>query len=151
VVLFKFLPLLKMEQVEYQKGTDRSCAVTRLENLIKSNNNQPIVMRSKDGEEAKLSKNSIQKLVSEDAIKKSVDNGFKREQHFAVVADIDNLFRNSVKVLSHPDRNNDPNVKAMHRFSAPLYDNNVAYITVKEATEHGKRIYSVELIEMKRQ
>jgi len=123
----------------------------RLENLIKSNNNQPIVIRSKDGEEAKLSKNSIQKLVSEDAIKKSVDNGFKREQHFAAVADIDNLFRNSVKVLSHPDRNNDPNIKAMHRFVAPLFGDNAAYITVKEATEHGKRIYSVELIEMRKQ
>ena len=135
----------------YLKGTDRSSAVMRLENLIKSNNNQPIVIRSKDGEEAKLSKNSIQKLVSEDAIKKSVDNGFKREQHFAAVADIDNLFRNSVKVLSHPDRNNDPNIKAMHRFAAPLFGDNAAYITVKEATEHGKRIYSVELIEMGKQ
>jgi hypothetical protein len=135
----------------YQRGTDRSSAVMRLENLIKSNNNQPIVIRSKDGEEAKLSKNSIQKLVSEDAIKKSVDNGFKREQHFAAVADIDNLFRNSVKVLSHPDRNNDPNIKAMHRFAAPLFGDNAAYITVKEATEHGKRIYSVELIEMRKQ
>jgi len=135
----------------YQRGTDRSSAVMRLENLIKSNNNQPIVIRSKDGEEAKLSKNSIQKLVSEDAIKKSVDNGFKREQHFAAVADIDNLFRNSVKVLSHPDRNNDPNIKAMHRFVAPLFGDNAAYITVKEATEHGKRIYSVELIEMRKQ
>jgi len=135
----------------YQMGTDRSSAVMRLENLIKSNNNQPIVIRSKDGEEAKLSKNSIQKLVSEDAIKKSVDNGFKREQHFAAVADIDNLFRNSVKVLSHPDRNNDPNIKAMHRFAAPLFGDNAAYITVKEATEHGKRIYSVELIEMGKQ
>jgi len=68
----------------YQKGTDRSSAVTRLENLIKSNNNQPIVIRSKDGEEAKLSKNSIQKLVSEDAIKKSVNNGFKREQETTI-------------------------------------------------------------------
>jgi len=135
----------------YLKGTDRSSAVMRLENLIKSNNNQPIVIRSKDGEEAKLSKNSIQKLVSEDAIKKSVDNGFKREQHFAAVADIDNLFKNSVKVLSHPDRNNDPNIKAMHRFAAPLFGDNAAYITVKEATEHGKRIYSVELIEMRKQ
>ena len=135
----------------YQMGTDRSSAVMRLENLIKSNNNQPIVIRSKDGEEAKLSKNSIQKLVSEDAIKKSVDNGFKREQHFAAVADIDNLFKNSVKVLSHPDRNNDPNIKAMHRFAAPLFGDNAAYITVKEATEHGKRIYSVELIEMRKQ
>ncbi|MDR2554112.1 MAG: hypothetical protein LBC64_01680 [Fibromonadaceae bacterium] len=140
-----------MEQVKYRKGTDRSSAIMRLENLIKENNNKPLVIRSKDGEEAKLSKNSIQKLVSEDAVKKSIDNDFTREQHYAVVADIDNLFRNSLKVSTRPDRNNDPNVKAIHRFAAPLFDDNAAYITVKEATEHGKRIYSVELIEMSKQ
>jgi len=39
----------------------------------------------------------------------------------------------------------------MHRFVAPLFGDNAAYITVKEATEHGKRIYSVELIEMRKQ
>ena len=132
----------------YQKETDRNNAVMRLENLIIDNDNKPLVIRSKDGEEAKLSKTSIQKLVSEDAVKKSIDNGFTRGQHYAAASDIDNLFRNSVKVLSRPDRNNDPNVRAMHRFSAPLFENNIAYITVKEATEHGKRIYSVELIEM---
>jgi hypothetical protein len=80
--------------------------------------------------------------------KKSVNNGFTKEQHFAVVSDIDNLFRNSVKVLTHPDKSKDPNVKAMHRFAASLFGNNIAYITVKEATEQGKRIYTVELIEM---
>ncbi len=61
---------------------------------------------------------------------------------------IENLFKNSVKVLTHADRNSDPNVVAMHRFATPLFENNTAYITVKEATEQGKRIYSVELIEI---
>ena len=30
----------------------------------------------------------------------------------------------------------------------PLFTDNVAFITIKEATEQGKRIYSVELIEI---
>jgi len=135
----------------YQRGTDFKNAKIKLGNLIKSNNNQPITIISKDGEEAKLSKTSIQKLVSNEAVQKSIRNGFRREQHYAAAADIDNLFRNSVKVLSRPDRNNDPNVKAIHKFVAPLYGDNAAYITVKEATEQGKRIYSVELIEMSKQ
>jgi len=132
----------------YQKGTDRKNAIMRLENLIKKNNNQPILIRSKDGEEAKLSKTSISKLVSGVAVEKSVANGFTADQHFAAAADIDNLFRNSVKVSTRPDRTGDQNVKAIHRFAAPLFGDYAAYITVKEATEQGKRIYTVELIEM---
>ena len=137
------------EKVEmYQNGTDFKNAKIKLGTLIKNNGNEPLVIKSKDGEEAKLSKTSIQKLVSNEAVQKSIRNGFKREQHYAAASDIDNLFRNSVKVLSRPDRNNDPNVKAIHKFAAPLFGDNLAYITVKEATEQGKRIYSVELIEM---
>jgi hypothetical protein len=41
-------------------------------------------------------------------------------------------------------------VKAIHKFSAPLFGDNMAYITVKEAAEQGKRIYSVELIEIRK-
>jgi len=135
----------------YQKGTDFKNAKIKLGTLIKNNGNEPLVIKSKDDEEAKLSKTSIQKLVSNEAVQKSIRNGFKREQHYATASDIDNLFRNSVKVLSRPDRNNDPNVKAIHKFAAPLFGDNAAYITVKEATEQGKRIYSVELIEMRKQ
>jgi len=142
-------PMEKMEM--YQKGTDFKNAKIKLGTLIKNNGNEPLVIKSKDDEEAKLSKTSIQKLVSNEAVQKSIRNGFKREQHYATASDIDNLFRNSVKVLSRPDRNNDPNVKAIHKFAAPLFGDNAAYITVKEATEQGKRIYSVELIEMRKQ
>jgi hypothetical protein len=132
----------------YQKGTSKKEAAARLKELIKNNGRKPLIIKSLDGEEARLSKNSIGKLMSDPAIKKSVDNGFTKEQHFAAVYDIDNLFKNSVKILAHPDKSGDPNVKAMHRFAAPLFGDNTAYITVKEATEQGKRIYTVELIEM---
>jgi len=39
----------------------------------------------------------------------------------------------------------------MHRFAAPIpVRGGVAYITVKESRKHGKRIYSAELMEIKR-
>jgi len=81
-------------------------------------------------------------------VRKSLDNGFTREQHYAAASDIDSLFKKSVQVMSHADKYGDPNVKAIHRFAAPLFGDNVAYITVKESTEHGKRIYTVELMEI---
>jgi len=137
------------KETEYKNGTDRNNAIKRLIELIKDNNNNPVIVKNaKEGDEARISTNSIRKLVSEPAVKKSTANGFTKKQHFAAVADIDNLFRNSIKVLTHSDKNNDRNVKAMHRFVAPLFGDNAAFITIKEATEQGKRIYSVELIEL---
>ena len=87
-------------------------------------------------------------MLSSLAVNKSKANGFTAEQHFAVASDIDNLYRNSVKVLTHNDKNNDQNIAAIHRFVAPTFGDNAAYITIKEATAHGKRIYSVEVIEL---
>ncbi|MCL2283238.1 MAG: hypothetical protein FWC26_07970 [Fibromonadales bacterium] len=63
-------------------------------------------------------------------------------------ADIENLFSNSVKIITHPDKKSDRNIRAIHRFVTPLYGDNVVFITVKEATIEGKRIYSIELIEL---
>jgi hypothetical protein len=132
----------------YQKGMSRKDAVAKLIELLKNNDNRPVIIKSIDGEEAYLSKTSIGKLISNAAVAKSMDNGFTKEQHYAVASDIDNLFENSIKILSHSDKYKNPDVKAMHRFTAPIFGDNVAYITVKEATEHGKRIYSVELVEL---
>jgi hypothetical protein len=134
----------------YLKGISRKEATAKLISLLKDNGNKPITIKSKDGEEAYLSKTSVGKLLSNPAIEKTVNNGFTKEQHFAAVSGIDNLFRDSTKALTHPDRNNDPNIRAMHRFIAPLFGDNVAFITVKEATEQGKKIYAVELIEIGR-
>jgi hypothetical protein len=132
----------------YQNGMNRKDAANKLLELIKNNGNKPIVIKSKDGEEAYLSKTSVGKLVSETAAQKSIANGFTKEQHFAAASNIYNLFKNSTKVLTLPDKSGDPNVKAIHRFAAPTFGDNGVFITVKEATEQGKRIYSIELIEM---
>jgi len=134
----------------YQKGMSLKSSVDKLRELLKDYSNEnPLIIKSKDGEEARLGRSSIGKLVSNAAVQKSMDNGFTREQHYAAAADIDYLFRNSVKVSTRPDKSGDRNV-TIHRFAAPLFDDNAVYITVKGSVQHGKRIYSAELMEIKR-
>jgi len=86
--------------------------------------------------------------MSEAAVNKSIDNGFTRTQHYAAVSDIDYLFKKSVKLWERPDKYGNLDVVAIHRFAAQLFGNNVAFITVKEVREHGKKIYTAELIEI---
>jgi len=103
---------------------------------------------SKDGEVARLSSNSIDNMLSgKKLIASTKGKEISPRQYFAIVSDIESLFVNSTKVLTHPDYKNDVNMKATHRFVAPLYRDKIAFITVKEAIVEGKRIYNIELIE----
>jgi len=121
-------------------------AENRLLGLLGENNQA--VLRNKDGEEAILTKTSIGKLLSEAAVKKTIDNGFARSQHYAAAAYIDNLFGESVKALTHSDKYGNPAV-TMHRYTASLFGGNIAYMTVKESKQHkAKRIYTIELVEI---
>ncbi len=68
-------------------------------------------------------------------------------------ANIDRLFANAVLTEDRPDRNNDPNIVSIKRFSAPFYTDRgfaEARLTVKESIEHSHRIYSLELDEIKK-
>lgn len=110
-----------------------------------------IMLRNdKDGEAARLSKPSIGKMMSNAAVRKSVENGFTREQHYAAISNIDGLFKASFKILSHLDKHRDPGV-TIHRFASPLRSGDgIAYITVKDSVIHGKRLYSAELMKIKK-
>jgi hypothetical protein len=133
----------------YQMGMSREEARARLFERIGP---QRIIMiqNENDGDVARLNTKSIGKLTASETVRKSVDNGFTKEQHYAVASDIDNLYRNAVKVWSHPDTHGHNDV-FIHRFAIPLhFDNAVAYITVKESTVHGKKIHSAELMEIKK-
>jgi hypothetical protein len=131
----------------YQNGIGKKEATIRLKELIKNNGSKPLAIKNIEGEEARLSGTSIGKLVSDAAVQKSIANRFTKEQHFAAAAYIDSLYKNSVKMLSHPDKNGYNDV-TIHRFASPLFGNNAAYITLKEVNEYGKRIYTVELVEL---
>ena len=137
---------------KYRIGISQKEANAILIGLL-GDNNQTMLRNIKSGEEVRLSKTSIGKLLSNSATKKSIDNGFTKEQHYAVASDIDNLFVNSSMVLEHGDKKGHPHV-FINRFAAPLhFDNAVAYITIKETREPertDKRIYTVELMEIKK-
>jgi hypothetical protein len=133
----------------YLKGMSVGDARKKLEELIGSDR-RVLLKNRNDGDEAWLSMTSVKKLTARDTVRKSMDNGFTAEQHYAVASDIGNLYRNAVRVWSRPDAHGDKNV-FIHRFAVPLnFNKAVAYITVKESTEFGKRVHSAELMEIKK-
>ncbi len=96
---------------------------------------------------ARLSSNGAGKLVSNAATAKSQKNGFTKEQHNSLAANIDSLFENAVLLEERPGKNGDVNIRSIKRFACPVKfgeSEAAAYITVKESVEHGHRIYSVE-------
>ena len=99
------------------------------------------------GIEARLASKGAGKLISNDAVGKTLRNGFTARQHNALAAKIDILFENAMLAEDRPDKDGDPNIKSIKRFVCPVAIGTVdaaAWITVKESTEHGHRIYSVE-------
>jgi hypothetical protein len=132
----------------YQDGIKLKKAAARLKELIKNKNKEQLTIKSIDGEEALINRKTIGKMLAPKTVNKSVANGFTKEQHFAVASDIDNLFKNSTKILTHPHKKSSLDIKAIHRFVSPIHKDNGAFITVRELTEHGKKIYSIELIEL---
>ena len=103
------------------------------------------------GIRARLSSSAKGKLVSNKATGKSKANGFTREQHNALAANIDSIYVESTLVSSRPDREGDANIISIKLFSRKVaFGNNpaVAWITVKESRQHGHHIYSVEAIKL---
>jgi hypothetical protein len=132
----------------YQEGIELKKAAAKLKDLIKNKNKEQLTIKSIDGEEAVINRKTIGKMLAPKTVNKSVANGFTKEQHFAVASDIENLFKNSIKILTHPNKEPSFDIKAIHRFISPIYKDNGAFITVRELTEHGKKIYSIELVEL---
>lgn len=105
------------------------------------------------GIEARLSSNGVGKLLSSAARDKSKANGFTDAQHFEAASNIDRLFENAVLVEDREDRKGSADIASIKRFSAPFFTNGEfaeAYMTVKEFVQHGHRIYSLELDEIKK-
>ena len=106
------------------------------------------------GIDAQINTNQYNKMTSNAAVNKSLRNGFSRDKHFEALANIENLFKNAVLLEQTDDlKNNDNNVK-IYRFASPfVIDNQIAdvMLTVKRSIDNDtKRIYSLELIEIKK-
>lgn len=110
------------------------------------------IINKNTGIVARLSTNGLNKISSSMAVKKSIENGFSRAEHFAVASDLKNLFENATLLKTHDDYKKKPNIKAIHRYIAQTKINDKdaqALITLKESIQNGHRIYSMELEEVK--
>ena len=102
---------------------------------------------------ARISSTGVNKVLSNKARQKSIANGFSDEQHLLAAANLDRLFENGVLLETRPDKNNDPNIASIKRLAAPFYvdgDFAEAILTLKESVEHGNRVYSLELDEIRK-
>lgn len=100
---------------------------------------------------ARLSSSAKGKLVSNKATGKSKANGFTREQHNILAANVGLLFEAARLVESRPDRAKDANIISIKRFARNVFfgmREAVAWITIKESRQHGHHIYSVEAIKV---
>ena len=100
---------------------------------------------------ARLSSSAKGKLVSNKATGKSKANGFTREQHNVLAANVGTLFEQARLVESRPDRAADANILSIKRFARNVLFGErraVAWITVKESKQHGHHVYSVEAIKV---
>ncbi len=105
------------------------------------------------GIKTKINRQQKDKLVSNRALGKSLKNGFTEEEHFSAVSNINVLYEGAFLWKKRGDRKGDVNVASMQEFYAPIdFDNGkkgCALILLKESTEHGVRLYTAELQEIK--
>nr|WP_162982944.1 hypothetical protein [Helicobacter sp. L8] len=155
----KYTPTVKktLKRSEAQHFTYTTQGIKGLkelrEDLKKSLNpilNQDITNK-KTGVIARISSTGLNKISSSKALEKSIANGFSKEEHFKVGADIKALFENATLKETYADKKASPSIRAMHRYFARLNINGKpaeAKITLKESVEQGHRIYSLELEEL---
>ncbi len=98
---------------------------------------------------ARITGNSLSKMGSEKATKKSVTPRL----HALAVANADRLFLSAFAKYSHPDNHHRKEVVCVHRLGSAILDNLTGQsipviLTVVEYNRDGSRIYSVEAIDI---
>ena len=110
------------------------------------------LVNEETGISAQINSNQRKKIISAAAQEKSKNNGFTSGQHLAAAERMDKLWKHAVLQEDRTDKNDDPNIR-IKRFVAPVAfskETGVAYLTAKASFEHGHRIYSLELTELKK-
>lgn len=97
---------------------------------------------------ARVSRNNLDKMLSAKAVGKSETP----QTHAFAVANLDDLFERAILGWNKPDRDGDPNIKAIHRFFTIIsIDGRVKLVklTVKERRVVGGKnpLYTVEAVE----
>lgn len=112
------------------------------------------IRNKKSNTVAYLSNSSINKMGSEKAIEKTKANGFSVDDHFYAARNIVSLFQKADAPLVYKDKNGNPNIVSIKRFNSALTLQNgkaaIAYITVKELKIGRHKMYSIEVMELKK-
>lgn len=98
---------------------------------------------------ARVSRNSLDKMLSRSAVSKSETP----QSHALAVANLDDLFARAIQGWSKPDRDSNQNIRAIHRFFAPIMHGQqmqLVKMTVKETADKPtpNSLYSVEAVEL---
>ena len=137
--------IIKCEKDEEQTTKDVVKAKLKLKEQLGK------ILVSKDGVEAVISSNTVGKMTH--GLDNTIKNGFAAKQHYEVVAKIDEIYPNALKVLEHNSRK-EGDIARIIRLGAPIdnIDGGVAYITVREAINSGtkRRVHAIELMEIER-
>ncbi|MFG0602493.1 LPD38 domain-containing protein [Delftia sp. WSY_4] len=109
---------------------------------------QPLT-NGQTGLQAVVSRNSIDKMLSGKAVGKSESASI----HSMAVANADRLFAGATYGWSKPDRSDDPNIRGVHRFFAPMEvdgRSKLVKLTVKESAREDRNspLYTVEAVEL---
>lgn len=101
---------------------------------------------------ATVSKTNIEKMLNQSAVNKSTS----APDHALAVANADQLFQHAYLDETHPDKNNEPTILAIHRFVAPMIttQGNVIAVkmTVKETSspKNPNPLYTIQTIEIEK-
>lgn len=145
-------PKLEKSKEGYYIANTKDDVISLLKPLVgqefKNENNGDIVTIGSTG---------INKLVSNAATRKSIDNGYTLEEHNTSAANIVKLFKESILKETHSDykvkSGEHTNIKDIRIYQADYTVNGKPFsgkITVKETLQHGKKLYSIELMEIKK-
>ncbi|EJF0800345.1 hypothetical protein M7835_001718, partial [Campylobacter upsaliensis] len=140
--LYQNLEELKAWRNESEKQSVKDERV-ELKEALRGVLNQDIINES-TGLKARIGIRELNKISSQKAITKSLDNGFSREEHFEASKHLDTLFKKAILREKHKDSKGRENIEAVYRFESP-YKNANAKITVLEKIEGNNKIYTLEL------
>lgn len=100
------------------------------------------------GLKASVTQKDINKISSKEAIRKSKESNYTKEEHFKVAENIGQLYENATLKETHADYKGSPNIANVHRFNIDIEVNDketIAKITMFERIEGKNRLYTIEL------
>ena len=124
--------------------------VQEAKDVLRALGNKPLKNEA-TGVVASVSKRGRGKLISSGARRLSEENGYTAEEHLLVAANVEQLFPHAVLSETHADRSGE--LVSVKLFSALVLLGKkpaIACFTVKETTNAGHKIYSVQMLELKK-